>query len=100
ERLRAFLPAQAGLSNPVDMVASASPEDYERTIDIVGNDPNIDARGVIYVPPLVTRPEEIAAAIARGAGDVPAAIPIASVFLSSRGTPAAPAGRERGRLPV
>ena len=99
EALRAYLPRQAGLSNPIDMVASASPADYQRTIEIVGNDPGIDALVVLYVPPLVTRPEEIAEAIARGAGAVPPAIPIASVFLSSRGTPAALAGGPRGRIP-
>ncbi len=99
EALRAYLPHQAGLSNPIDMVASASPADYERTIGIVGNDPGVDALVVLYVPPLVTRPEEIAEAIASGAGAVPTEIPIASVFLSSRGTPAALAGGPRGRIP-
>ncbi|HEY8142512.1 MAG TPA: acetate--CoA ligase family protein, partial [Kofleriaceae bacterium] len=99
ERLRAFLPAQAGLSNPIDMIASASPEQYERTIEVVAADPAIDALVVIYVPPLVTRPEEIAAAIARGAGKVPADKPIASVFLSARGTPPALSGGPRGKIP-
>ena len=98
-KLRAFLPAQAGLSNPIDMIASASPADYERAIEVVAADPAIDALVVVYVPPLVTRPEEIAAAIARGAGAVPADKPVACVFLSSRGTPAALASGPRGKIP-
>jgi acetyl coenzyme A synthetase (ADP forming)-like protein len=99
DRLRGFLPAQAGLSNPIDMIASASPEQYERAIEVVAGDPAIDALVVIYVPPLVTRPEEIAAAIARGAGKVPADKPIASVFLSARGTPPVLSSGPRGKIP-
>jgi acyl-CoA synthetase (NDP forming) len=40
-RLRTFLPAQAGFANPVDMIASATPEQYARTIEAVGSDPNL-----------------------------------------------------------
>jgi acyl-CoA synthetase (NDP forming) len=96
--LRAVLPAQAGLSNPVDMIASATPEQYTRTIEIVGTDPGIDAV-VIYIPPLVTTPEEIAPAIAQGAGRMPAHKPVLSVFLSSRGAPPALSAGPRGQLP-
>jgi acetate---CoA ligase (ADP-forming) len=99
DRLRTFLPAQAGLSNPIDMIASASPEQYERAIEVVAGDPAIDALVVIYVPPLVTHPEEIAAAIARGAARVPADKPIATVFLSARGTPPALSSGPRGKIP-
>ncbi len=99
DKLRAFLPAQAGLSNPIDMIASASPADYVRAIELVAADPAIDALVVVYVPPLVTRPEEIAAAVARGAGTVPADKPIACVFLSARGTPAVLSSGRRGKIP-
>src|SRR6185436_1126042 len=49
--LRAFLPREASVRNPVDMIASASPENFERTVRIVADDPGIDALLVIYVPP-------------------------------------------------
>jgi acyl-CoA synthetase (NDP forming) len=98
--LQAFLPAQAGLSNPVDMIASATPEHYRRTIEMVGADPAIDALVVIYIPPLVTRPEAIAQAIAQGAGTVPAHKPVLTVFLSSRGAPPALSTGPRGPLPA
>jgi acetyl coenzyme A synthetase (ADP forming)-like protein len=97
--LRQVLPAQAGLGNPIDMIAAASAEQYTRALALVGNDPNVDAVVAIYVPPLVTHPEAIADAIARGAAAVPADRPVATVFLSSRGTPAALAGGPRGRIP-
>lgn len=97
--LRVFLPAQAGLANPVDMIASASPEHYARTLEAVGADPNIDAVIVIYIPPLVTNPDEVAQAIAQGAGTVPAHKPVLTVFISSRGAPQALGTGPRGKLP-
>jgi acyl-CoA synthetase (NDP forming) len=81
------------------MVASATPEQYERALELVARDPNVDALVVIYIPPMVTRPEEIAMAIARGAGKVPKEKPIASVFLSSKGAPPVLSTGPRGRIP-
>lgn len=97
--LRSFLPAQAGLSNPIDMIASASPEQYERSIAAVGADPNIDAVVVIYIPLFLTKVDAIAAAIARGAAAVPAGKPVLTVFISSKGAPPLLAGGARGHLP-
>ncbi len=97
--LRAILPAQAGYGNPIDMTAAAPPAYFEAVIDLLGRDPKIDAVVAIYVPPLVTQPEEIAAAIARGAARVPADKPIATVFMSSKGTPALLAQGPRGAIP-
>jgi acetyl coenzyme A synthetase (ADP forming)-like protein len=99
ETLRSFLPKTAGVANPVDMIASASAEHYARTLEAVGNDPNVDALVAIYIPPLVTTPEEVAAAIASAAGRVPAHKPIATVFMSSKGTPAILSTGPRGKLP-
>jgi acyl-CoA synthetase (NDP forming) len=98
--LHTFLPPQAGLSNPVDMTASATPEHYHKTLQVVGADPNIDALVAIYIPPLVTNPEEIAQAIAQGAGTVPAHKPVLTVFISSRGAPAVLSAGLRGKLPA
>ena len=99
EALRAFLPREASIGNPVDMIASAPPEHYERAIQLVGNDPGIDAIVAIYVPPLVTQPEPVAAAIARAAGTLPGDKPIATVFLSSKGTPEVLSSGPRGAIP-
>jgi len=97
--LRGFLPAQAGLKNPVDMIASASPKDYEEAIATVGSDPGVDSVVVLFVPPVVTSAAEIGAAIARGAGRVPAEKPVLTVFLSAKGAPEALAAGPRGPLP-
>ena len=99
EELRAFLPAQASVRNPVDMIASAAGADYDRAIDAVGRDPGVDAVVAVYVPPLVTGAEAIAAGIAAGAARVAPHKPVLTVFLSSRGIPEALASGPRGRLP-
>lgn len=48
--LRTILPPTAGVANPVDMVASASPSSYSRVIETVLGSPEIDAAIVIYIP--------------------------------------------------
>lgn len=100
DKLREFLPTQAGLANPIDMIASASPQQYARTIELVGSDPNIDALVVIYIPPLLTAPEEVARAIAEGAGMVPREKPILTVYMSTQGVPKELAAGPRGMLPT
>lgn len=62
-RLREALPAEASVSNPVDMLAAASPAAYGKALAAMLEDGNIDAVIVIYIPPLVTRPEDVASAI-------------------------------------
>jgi acetyl coenzyme A synthetase (ADP forming)-like protein len=66
--LREFLSPDAAVGNPVDMVASASAEDYERAIATVAADEGIDAVLVIFTPPIVTRADDVAVAVARAAG--------------------------------
>ncbi|MDQ3985141.1 MAG: GNAT family N-acetyltransferase, partial [Actinomycetota bacterium] len=67
ERLGSFLPAEAGLGNPVDMIASASAEDYGRALEALADDADVDAIIVIFIPPLVTRAEDVAAALVESA---------------------------------
>jgi len=51
ERLAEFLPPEAGLGNPVDMIATASSEHYEKGLDLLLEE--ADAAIVIFRPPLV-----------------------------------------------
>ena len=89
-----------GVANPVDMIAAATPAQYARTIELVGADATIDALVVIYIPPLVTDPAEIASAIAHSVGTVPAHKPVLTVFMTSQGIPAALNMGPRGTLPT
>ncbi len=86
-RLREFLPAEASVGNPVDMIASATAEDYQRAIRTVGEDPDVDAVIVIYIPPQAHKAPEIAHAIVRGINDVGGRIPVITTFMSARGLP-------------
>lgn len=85
--LRSFLAPGAGVGNPVDMIASAGAEQYQRTIEVVAADPNIDSLIVCFTPPLVTRAEDVAratvAAIERARIDKP----ILTVFLQADAPP-------------
>ncbi len=86
-QLHAFLPAEASVTNPVDMMASASADDYRKAIAIVGEDSNIDALVVIFTPPLVTRAEDVARAIVGSVRSCSSTKPVVTVFLSARGVP-------------
>jgi acetyl coenzyme A synthetase (ADP forming)-like protein len=85
--LRALLPREASVSNPVDMIASASADHYRRSIEILGRDASIDALVVIFIQPLVTRPEDVARAIVEGARAIGGAKTVLTVFMQSRGVP-------------
>jgi len=62
-KLKSFLPSRASLSNPVDMTAEASPEDYSRALEILAHDDGIDIVIVIFIPPILVRAEEVANAM-------------------------------------
>jgi acetate---CoA ligase (ADP-forming) len=99
-RLRSFLPSQAGLTNPVDMIASATGEQYGEAMRIAGADPNIDALAVIYLPPQLHPPEEVRRAIAASAADVPAGKPVLLISMSSEPIPPVVSPGLRGRIPA
>lgn len=83
-RLAAALPPQASVANPVDMIATASPEDYAEVLAALGDDPGIDAVIVIFLPALNTRTEDVAAAL-RTAAEHDRRTPILSVFMHAGG---------------
>ncbi len=86
-QLRSFLPPEASTGNPVDMIASASADDYRRAIEVLAADPSVDALIVIFIPPLVTRPEDVARAIREAAGSLPRPMPLVTVFMTTSGVP-------------
>ncbi len=85
--LRAFLPPQASVGNPVDMIASAPADHYREAIRAVAADPGVDALIVIFVPPLVTRAEDVARAINQSVHELDGGKPVVTVFMSARGVP-------------
>jgi acetyl coenzyme A synthetase (ADP forming)-like protein len=81
--LRALLPPAASVTNPVDMIASATPEQYRRALEVVAADPSVDSIIAIFIPPLVTEPVEVAAAIREAAALV--SKPVLASFLGAQG---------------
>jgi acetate---CoA ligase (ADP-forming) len=69
-KLRAVLPAEASVANPVDMLGSATGATYEQVVPIVLADPGVDAAIVLFVPPIVAGAEEVAAAVGRASTGV------------------------------
>jgi acetate---CoA ligase (ADP-forming) len=85
EQLREFLPAEAGIGNPVDMIASASPTSYGRSIEVLGNADEIDLVFVIFIPTGTTETDEVARALVEAKAKLPEDVPIVSVFMSAEG---------------
>ncbi|HSP55531.1 MAG TPA: GNAT family N-acetyltransferase, partial [Dehalococcoidia bacterium] len=91
-RLREFLPPEAGLANPVDMIATATAEQYGRSLRILLDDDSIDSVVAIFIPPLVTQAEEVAAAIREAAIEHKGDKTLVACFMSAKGAPPALAG--------
>lgn len=62
-RLGRHLPREATTTNPVDMIASASADDYHRSLEALADDPSVDSIVAIFIPPLVTQAHDVADAI-------------------------------------
>ncbi|HEX6457801.1 MAG TPA: GNAT family N-acetyltransferase [Thermoleophilaceae bacterium] len=81
ETLRALLPAEASLANPVDMIATASTEHYSQALKAVAADPGVDAAIVIYTPVMGSSAGEVAAAIADVSQNSP--VPVLAVLVTA-----------------
>jgi acetyl coenzyme A synthetase (ADP forming)-like protein len=92
-RLAEALPAEASAANPVDMIASATAEQYERSLRILLEDDEIDAVVTIFVRPLAARATEVARAIAAAAAG--ADRPVLAVWLGAD----IPAAEDTGAVP-
>ena len=96
-KLREILPEEASVSNPVDMIASASPEQVEQATRIIVADDGIDALIASYVPLALEAPL-VARAIRDGAGAVDK--PVLAVLMSKRGLPQGMAELQESSIPA
>ncbi|MFP5309985.1 MAG: GNAT family N-acetyltransferase [Actinomycetes bacterium] len=87
EALATFLPPEAGMQNPVDMIASADPAAFGRALEVLGNAEEVDAVFVIFIPAGATETDAVAEALADAAGRLPADVAVVSVLMSQRGVP-------------
>ncbi len=59
-KLRAVLPPTASTTNPIDIIAGSGPKEYRACLEILCDDPDLDALVVIFIPPLATPTREVA----------------------------------------
>lgn len=85
-RLAEYLPEEASVRNPVDMIASATAHSYRTAVEMVLADPQVDAVIATFVPPLGVRQEDVAEAIvAAVAGQ--SEKPVLAVLMGREGLP-------------
>ena len=89
--LRAGLPPQASTKNPVDVVASATAEQYGHALRLLGAAEEIDAIITVYIPLFVTAAEDVAREITAAAAALPAK-PVIAVFMTAGPAPASLSG--------
>jgi acetyltransferase len=61
--LAGSLPAGAGVANPVDMLASARPQDFARCLQMLVNAPEVDGVVVVFPPPPMFPAESVVDAL-------------------------------------
>ncbi|MBI4540151.1 MAG: acetate--CoA ligase family protein [Gemmatimonadetes bacterium] len=98
-RLRGVFPEEASVRNPVDMIATATPESYRIALDAALGDPRIDAAIAAFVPPLRVRQEDVAGAIRDAAAGHPAK-PVLAVLMGREGLPQGRAELQEAGIPA
>ncbi|RLC96835.1 MAG: GNAT family N-acetyltransferase [Chloroflexi bacterium] len=98
--LGSFLPSRASLANPIDLTAEATAEDYSHALKLLAEDENVDIAIVIFVPPIVIKPEAVASAIRQAAPDFrQRGKTLLASFMSSRGAPSQLGSSDDGYVP-
>jgi acetyltransferase len=97
-RLRSGLPAEASVVNPVDMIASARAEDYRKALEVVLEDPKVDAVIAAFVPPLGIDQVEITRAIRDVAAE--RRKPVMAVLMGREGLPQGMAELREAKIPA
>lgn len=87
-RLREHLAPEAAAGNPVDMIASASGQDYGRVIRAVAASGEVDAVIVLYIPPLEAQAPDVAGHVVDAIRGIGGAVPVLTSFMSAKGVPA------------
>lgn len=99
-RLREFLPSTASVANPVDMIASATPDDFRRSAEILLSAQEIDSLIVLSIhvglADISAIAQGVASAVAEGRHALAPAKPVLTCFMDSAAArPALIPGGER-----
>ena len=83
QQLRTFLPPEASIYNPVDVLADAPAERYRFALEKALSDPQVDGVIVLLCPTATTDPREIAHSILEIRKELPEK-PLLSVFIGGK----------------
>ncbi len=81
DKIAAALPEEASTRNPVDLIASGGPDQYEHATTALLESGEVDAVMVIYVPTTPAGAEEVAAALRRCQDRHDGEVTLLSVFM-------------------
>jgi acyl-CoA synthetase (NDP forming) len=98
EKLRAHLPDEASVRNPVDLIASATAGAYRYALQCVMEDPGIHAAIAAFVPPLGIYTQDVAEAIVSVNEQHPDK-PLLAVLMGKQGLPAGMAELHEADIP-
>jgi len=88
-KLLEFLPAEASVANPVDMLGSATAETYRKTVPLLLADPGIDAAILLFVPPVAVPARDVGEAMSEAVVAVnQPEKPVLACILAAEGAPA------------
>lgn len=99
DRLRPLFPAEASIRNPLDMIASATPDGYKSAMMALLDDPDVDVVVPIFVPPFGVKQEAVAEAIV-GAAATHADKPVVAVLMGREGLPQGRAELHAASIPA
>jgi acetyltransferase len=86
--LKSFLSSRASFTNPVDITAEATANEYDHALRLLVQDDNVDIVIVIFIPPIVTQADEVARAIRMVAPEYyRRSKALVASFIGSRGAP-------------
>jgi acetate---CoA ligase (ADP-forming) len=88
-----WLPAEAAADNPVDVLASAAPDQYQRAMLALAASAEVDALIVLFIPPLAAQAREVAEAVDSAAATLQPGMPVLGVFTGSGAAGLAGGGR-------
>ncbi|HLI45679.1 MAG TPA: acetate--CoA ligase family protein [Geobacterales bacterium] len=83
--LRTFLPKEASVINPIDMIASATPDHYYMATKAVLGDENVDSLIAVFIPPMLIEPERVEEAIVQAISETGKSKPVLLVIRTSKG---------------
>jgi len=98
DELRPLFPAEASIRNPLDMIASATPDGYRFALTALLADTRIDAVVPIFVPPFGVKQEDVADAIVGAARTSDK--PVLAVLMGRAGLPHGRAELQRAHIPT